>query len=63
MLKVLVIGDIVGRPGRNAVKEYLQKNGDEYDFIIANGENAAGGRGITPQIVYDFLTMVSMLLL
>ncbi|HHX96035.1 MAG TPA: TIGR00282 family metallophosphoesterase [Clostridia bacterium] len=54
MLKVLVIGDIVGRPGRNAVKEYLQKNGDEYDFIIANGENAAGGRGITPQIVYDF---------
>ncbi len=54
MLKVLVVGDIVGRPGRNAVKEYLQKNGDEYDFIIANGENAAGGRGITPQIVYDF---------
>lgn len=53
MLNVLMIGDIVGRPGRNAVKQYLQANHQQYDFIIANGENAAGGKGITPEIVYD----------
>jgi metallophosphoesterase (TIGR00282 family) len=53
MLNILMIGDIVGRPGRNAVKQYLQINSKQYDFIIANGENAAGGKGITPEIVYD----------
>lgn len=64
MLNILMIGDIVGRPGRNAVKQYLEVNSKQYDFIIANGENAAGGKGITPDIVYtlfnsgvDFITM------
>lgn len=54
MLKVLVIGDVVGRPGRNGLKEYLKTNGSQYDLIIANGENAAGGKGITAEIVYEF---------
>ena len=54
MLNVLVIGDILGRPGRNAIKEYLKIKGKQYDFVIANGENAAGGKGITPDIVYEF---------
>lgn len=64
MLNVLMIGDIVGRPGRKAVKQYLQANSAQYDLVIANGENAAGGKGITPEIVYelynssvDFITM------
>ena len=64
MLNVLMIGDIVGRPGRNAVKQYLQANREHYDFIVANGENSAGGKGITPEIVYelynnsvDFITL------
>ncbi|QRN86558.1 TIGR00282 family metallophosphoesterase [Clostridia bacterium] len=46
-MEVLFIGDIVGRVGRTAVRDYLARYKDKYDFIIANGENAAGGRGIT----------------
>jgi len=66
MLRILMIGDIVGRPGRTIVKEKLPdiKNKFEVDFVIANGENAAGGNGITEKIAQelfdsgiDFLTM------
>ncbi|MDA8172371.1 MAG: TIGR00282 family metallophosphoesterase [Nitrospiraceae bacterium] len=48
-MKVLFIGDIVGRPGRVAVKVLLPRIIERYkvDFVIANGENAAGGFGIT----------------
>ena len=48
MLKILFLGDIVGRPGRNFVKERLTRLKSEFnvDLIIANGENAAGGVGI-----------------
>jgi hypothetical protein len=49
-VKLLFIGDIVGRPGRHAVKELLPKLREQHalDFVIANGENSAGGSGITP---------------
>ncbi len=48
-MKVLLIGDIVGKTGRQAVKNLLPNLTDRYkiDFVIANGENAAGGFGIT----------------
>jgi 2',3'-cyclic-nucleotide 2'-phosphodiesterase len=48
-LKILFIGDIVGNPGRKAVKELIPliKKENNIDFCIANGENAAGGSGIT----------------
>lgn len=48
-MKILFIGDIVGNPGRRAVKELLPglKSRFGIDFVIANGENAAGGAGIT----------------
>jgi len=48
-LKILFIGDIVGNPGRRAVKEMigLIRREEKYDFCIANAENAAGGSGIT----------------
>lgn len=48
-MRFLMIGDVVGRPGRKAVKENLQDLIREFglDFIVANGENAAGGMGIT----------------
>jgi len=51
-MKILFIGDIVGEPGRKAVHVLLPRLRDEQalDFIIANGENSAGGNGITPQI-------------
>ncbi|HHV59938.1 MAG TPA: TIGR00282 family metallophosphoesterase [Clostridiaceae bacterium] len=48
-MNVLFIGDVVGNPGRRAIKELLPELKREYsiDFCIANGENAAGGSGIT----------------
>ena len=45
--KILFIGDIVGRAGRSAVKKYLSENGNNYDFVIANAENASHGFGLT----------------
>jgi metallophosphoesterase (TIGR00282 family) len=57
MLRILFLGDIVGEPGRKAVtesvKRYKQERG--VDFVIVNGENSAGGRGITPKITIDLL--------
>jgi 2',3'-cyclic-nucleotide 2'-phosphodiesterase len=57
MLTILFLGDIVGEPGRNAVVARLAelKQKHAVDFIIVNGENAAGGRGITPKITIDLL--------
>ncbi len=50
-MKLLFIGDIVGQPGRRAVAELVPGLRREYrlDFVIANGENSAGGSGITPK--------------
>lgn len=55
--RILFLGDIVGEPGRKAVIEHLPAFRKELhlDFIIVNGENAAGGRGITPRIAIDLL--------
>ncbi len=49
-MRILMIGDVVGRPGRKAVREVLPVLLQEHrpDLVIANGENAAGGNGITP---------------
>jgi len=48
-VKVLFIADIVGQPGRRAVKELLPKLRQQHtvNLVVANGENAAGGSGIT----------------
>lgn len=48
-MRLLYIGDIIGKPGRKIVSHYLDKLKDKYkiDLSIANGENAAGGFGIT----------------
>ncbi|MEY4530305.1 MAG: hypothetical protein RLZZ156_1026 [Deinococcota bacterium] len=45
-MRVLFIGDIFGKPGRNLVSSHLPRIKSNFDFIIANGENAAGGHGI-----------------
>jgi metallophosphoesterase (TIGR00282 family) len=57
MLTILFLGDIVGEPGRSAVISNLArlKESHSVDFVIVNGENAAGGRGITPKITIDLL--------
>jgi metallophosphoesterase (TIGR00282 family) len=54
-VKILFIGDIVGEPGRRAVKILAPKLREAHrlDVIIANGENSAGGNGITPQIAHE----------
>ncbi len=51
-IKILCIGDVVGRPGRRALAERLRDLAHELDVdcIIVNAENAAGGSGLTPQI-------------
>src|SRR5512138_3493970 len=48
-VNILFIGDIVGKPGRQAVERELHRLVDRYciDLVIANGENAAGGFGLT----------------
>ena len=57
MLTVLFLGDVVGEPGRNAVIARLPELKEQHavDFVVVNGENAAGGRGITGKITIDLL--------
>lgn len=55
-MKVAVIGDVVGRAGRRALKLWLEEEGKEFDLIIANGENAAGGFGLTEKVVKKLLS-------
>jgi metallophosphoesterase (TIGR00282 family) len=59
ILKVLFIGDIVGNPGRKTVREVLAdlKKELQFDFCIANSENAAGGRGITYVVAQEIYKM------
>jgi|UniRef100_UPI00404A2309 2',3'-cyclic-nucleotide 2'-phosphodiesterase len=58
MLKLLFIGDIVGRPGRDIVNERLAALRREHslDFVVANGENSAAGSGITSAIAASLLS-------
>ncbi len=54
-MRILFLGDVLGRSGRNAVCERLPALRERLaaDFVIVNGENAAGGFGITEQIFQD----------
>lgn len=56
-MKVIFLGDVVGEPGRLALYRALPELRAEYgaDVIVVNGENAAGGKGITPRIAQEFL--------
>jgi len=58
-LRILFVGDIFGRPGRTIVHERLPELQKELaaDLTIANGENAAGGFGITPQIAEELFEL------
>ncbi len=57
-MKLLFIGDIVGKPGRKIIHNHLNAVVDKFqiDVVIANAENAAGGMGITPAIAEDFFS-------
>ncbi len=56
-MKILIIGDVVGRPGRKAVKLLapILREKFNFDFFIANAENAAGGSGITIKTAKELL--------
>ena len=57
IIKIIFFGDIVGKPGRFAVRDFLQENDTfkKYDFIIANVENASHGFGLTEKNYKDFM--------
>ena len=57
-MKVLFVADIVGQPGRRAVKELIPKLRQRHgiDVVVANGENAAGGSGITPKTAEEIFS-------
>jgi metallophosphoesterase (TIGR00282 family) len=56
-LQILMIGDVVGEPGRKAVADILPGLRREYgiDLVVANGENSAGGLGLTLNTAYEML--------
>ncbi len=58
-MRIFFIGDIVGAPGRRAVEELLPQVVDRHfiDLVVANGENASGGIGITPQVAEHLLNL------
>ena len=58
-MRVLFVGDVVGKSGRNALAKHLPflKEKYGYDLLIINGENAAHGKGITSKIYNSFLEM------
>jgi 2',3'-cyclic-nucleotide 2'-phosphodiesterase len=58
-LKILFIGDVVGRPGRQILSERLDRLIDlhQVDFVIVNAENAAAGFGLTPDIANELLDL------
>lgn len=57
-MRILFIGDVSGRPGRNTVKQVLPnlKNNEQIDFVIANCENAAGGISVNRKVLNELLS-------
>ena len=56
-VKIIFIGDIVGKPGRRALKMWLPRLMEDHqvDLVVANGENGAGGFGLTREIALEIL--------
>ena len=56
-MRILFVGDVVGRAGRTAIAEYLPGMVRDWalDLVVVNGENSAGGFGITEAIYQEFL--------
>jgi hypothetical protein len=54
-LKLLFVGDVVGKPGRRAVQELLPRLVDHHraDYVVVNVENLAGGFGVTPEVLAE----------
>lgn len=55
VIKLIFFGDIVGKPGRFAVRDFLAENSGVYDFVVANVENASHGFGLTEKNYKEFI--------
>jgi metallophosphoesterase (TIGR00282 family) len=57
-MRILLIGDIVGKPGRHVCVQALRglRAAEGLDLVVANAENAAGGSGLTPEIYHELIT-------
>jgi metallophosphoesterase (TIGR00282 family) len=62
-MKILFVGDIVGKPGRSAVQKIVPRLRKEHglDYCIGNSENSAGGAGITPESADELLQTLDLL--
>jgi metallophosphoesterase (TIGR00282 family) len=62
-ISILFLGDIIGRPGRRILDQYLHPFVEKHSptLIIANGENAAGGLGITEKVGQELFTEIDVL--
>ncbi len=58
-MNILILGDIVGKPGRKGARRIIEHTKELYnvDLIVANGENAAGGKGITMAVLDQLMDM------
>ena len=58
-MKILICGDIVGRSGRDVIKQFLPSLiiSNNVDFVVVNGENSASGFGITKKICEELYTL------
>ena len=58
-MNILIIGDIVGKPGMEAIKKHISNLKEKYniDFTVVNGENSADGMGITKNILKDLYAL------
>lgn len=58
-MKVLLVGDVIGQPGRKALTNWLPdfRKNNAVDFVIVNAENASGGKGLTPPIAGELFAM------
>jgi metallophosphoesterase (TIGR00282 family) len=61
--RVLAVGDVIGRAGRDSLRRWLPDLRDRHkpEFVVANGENAAGGVGLTEEIGRELFSMVDVL--
>jgi hypothetical protein len=58
-MRLLFVGDVVGSPGRHVLEEVLPRLREEHapDWVVVNGENSAGGLGVTPKTARAFFAM------
>src|SRR5688572_17894790 len=58
-MRILFVADVIGSPGRKVAKGLLRllRRESSADAVILNGENSAGGFGITPEVVTEFLEL------